>query len=201
MKQRPYKHESYRVDDREVIALLQPSDSVKALISETLIGVPGDAPVVACQVRTGSADRKADEAPVPSYARFLSPGDEYRFVAAARRILSRLKPGADPRILLVTDSPEELLPVFRAAFGSRSLLFVEGPVAHSAPFGHGHQQTRAAIDKVLADWFLLRDRANYAILTAWSLFGSSATSGLIGGAVDVVEDSLCATEGHKPCWL
>lgn len=199
-KERPYQYESYHVADEEIIALLQPSESVKALMRAALAGVPEDAPVVAVQIRTGSADRKADEAPIPSYARFLSPGDEHRFVAAARRIFSRLKPAAKPRVLLVTDAPEELLPLFRAVFDSHSLLFIEGPIAHSAPFGHGHQQTRPAIDKVLADWFLLRDRANYAILTAWSLFGSSATSHLVGGVVDVIEDSLCGTEGHKPCW-
>jgi hypothetical protein len=78
-------------------------------------------------------------------------------------------------------------------------------VSHTGAFGHEHTHTAAGLLKVVADWFMFR-RVDVAVVTAWSLFGSSAVSGLELDYSDprnpkyfVIDDSKCSSPGHKPC--
>jgi hypothetical protein len=167
---------------------------------------------------------KAAASHVPDYAQFLAPGDELRFINHVHTLLSDrfripleqhrlpfVAPAGDTttatttitpapigaRIFVMTDSGVARRAMI-AEFGDR-VITTNGPIMHTGlALTHGHTQSTDGLYRTLVDWFTFT-HANHAIVTSWSLFGSSALE--YAGVYDAisVDHSLCGQKGHKPC--
>jgi len=72
-----------------------------------------------------------------------------------------------------------------------------GPVAHCGPSA---SPSLASIRRLLVEWFTFRRQVDVALLTAWSLFGSSAVEGSKRvKEVHRIDASDCGKKGAKPC--
>lgn len=216
-----------RADDNKLVDfLLRPNKVLKLWLKKFSAPLQGARTVIAAQIRTGYADNP-NPAHRPSNANFLAPGDEKIFIKKIKDILEsknflkeeakdtkrianwkkKGKKSAEEiaaaekeaaqkkaKVLLITDSPA-VTQLFKSEFPDRFVSVTDGLVAHSGP----HSGTdKAGVLRMMTEWFLLRRESKHVILTAWSLYGSSAVEGLYNIWVDRVDSSECG-KGGRPC--
>jgi hypothetical protein len=199
-----YTHVIYRLTDGELQNfLLRPNDVLREKwiqpVSAQLRPAGFNGLVIGVQIRTGEADGKT-VAERPVNANFLVPGDETLFVAAVGSIITS-SAAREMSVFLSSDSPSSAGRVasdLQAHHpGLRIVQSSKGAVTHCGPTKLTDSD---GVLRMMSDWFLLK-RSDRLVLTAWSLFGSSAAEGHPERDVMRIDSSLCGQAGTKPCQM
>jgi hypothetical protein len=159
--------------------------------------------IIGIQIRTGYADNKSVELR-PSNANFLAIGDENLFLNKFKELFqTRFQSNPDKiRVFLMTDSPhiEDYIKtsIEKQFKGVRVITVSEGSIAHSGP-----QSTisKDNFHRLLTEWFIFKQMVDLNIITAWSLFGSSAVEGKDENNIFRIDASNCGEKGAKPCQM
>lgn len=187
--------------------LLRPNSELQSWIDRTRVALESDRSwrfggVVGIQVRTGYADA-AEVAQRPSNANFLADGDEQLFLDRFLNIYET-RFGSDPtrtRVFLMTDSPlvrDFFFDQLQTRRGITVVTVSDGEVAHCGPT---RTVSSSGVLRMLSEWFVFRRHTDLHLLTAWSLFGSSAVEGKRHDATQRIDASNCGQEGAKPCQM
>jgi len=205
-----YRHVIYGLTDAILQDfLLRPNDVLDQWIRKVRLELKRRRPkgfvgVVGMQLRSGYADA-ALESQRPPNANFLAQGDENLFLDRLDTIV-QTKCSGHPnrtRVFLMSDSPvlrEAVTAAVAQRYGSRMQVVtsVDGPVAHCGP---GRVVSREALLRMLTDWFVFKRHADFAVITAWSLFGASACEDKSENHIWRIDASNCGQPGAKPCQM
>lgn len=160
--------------------------------------------VVGMQLRSGYADA-AEEAHRPRNANFLAAGDELLFLERLDSIVQLKCAGHAnrTRVFLMTDSPqlrETITLAVDQRYGGRMAVVsvTDGAVAHCGP---ARDVSREGALRMLTEWFVFKRHVDFAIITAWSLFGASACEGKSENSIWRIDASNCGQPGAKPCQM
>jgi hypothetical protein len=83
-----------------------------------------------------------------------------------------------------------------AGSGLQVVSVRSGHVAHCGPL---RSTDAPSVLRMLTEWFILSRHVDYAVVTAWSLFGASAVEGMSENFIHRIDASNCGHPGAKPC--
>lgn len=118
-----------------------------------------------------------------------------------------------PRIFLMTDHPDFIVSIenhIRSRYeNSIDLVSLSSPSVSStthnlvapAHCGPNRIVSSNSFLRMLSEWFLFKHHTQFQLITAWSLFGSSAVEGKNENQIWRIDASNCGQSGAKPCQM
>jgi hypothetical protein len=204
---------AYQLDDGRLHSfLLRPNSVLTEWIHQVTKQFQQDRPdnyvaTIGMQIRTGYADA-ADVSRRPHNANFLAVGDEELFLMRLENLLKSNRFGGDTRrmrVFLATDSPivrtnieHSLQNSERFNSGIQLISVTRGSVVHCGP---SRETTKDGVLRMLTEWFILARHTDITLITAWSLFGSSAVEGKQEKNIYRIDASNCERNGIRGCQM
>ncbi|CAH1783891.1 unnamed protein product [Owenia fusiformis] len=148
-----------------------------------------DKHMVALVIRTGKSD----------YMRFLSDGDEFKFIDCYNKYMNERKIDTANVKLFVTSDEDYVIKNVAKKIGKNNVIYtdISSPV-HVAHLDKYDDKTKTkGVIKTMADFFII-SKADIVFLTKGSLFGAAATElgNIPYDRIFTISDKNCDKQGH-----